>query len=403
SVPAPPSRVPAPPSRGPMPPTPAPPSARPIPPPPSASPRPPPVRLQLEEPSPIASTPMSGSELSAADSEPPPSKRPPPPMRSVAPQERAPRRSTRPPAGGLTLEELTTEPYSEVGDLPAPPGLEDRMAIAHGLHRHLAAELTSSTEQPRKARLHYELGHLREFILVDLEEASSHYRKAHGLDSTFEPTIAGLIRVLSLLGQWDSTLSLYDEQVALSANAEDKAGLLFSKAVILQMRLGKLREPRAAYVQALQLAPNEAALLRAVARLARVEKDYPALDQALALQAQATQTDANFAAAHAAERARMIEVQKKNPGQAIEVYQQSFDLDPMASPALIALERLYSSSGQPREHAAILGRRAGLVSNQAAKASALFTAGSLIFESLGDAKDAARYIEAAWKAQPDNL
>lgn len=277
------------------------------------------------------------------------------------------------------------------------------MAIAHGLHRHLAAELTSSTEQPRKARLHYELGHLREFILVDLEEASSHYRKAHGLDSTFEPTIAGLIRVLSLLGQWDSTLSLYDEQVALSANAEDKAGLLFSKAVILEMRLGKLREARAAYVQALKLAPNEAALLRAVARLARVEKDYPALDQALALQAQATQTDANFAAAHAAERARMIEVQKKNPGQAIEVYQQSFDLDPMASPALIALERLYSSSGQPREHAAILGRRAGLVSNQAAKASALFTAGSLIFESLGDAKDAARYIEAAWKAQPDNL
>lgn len=332
--------------------------------------------------------------------------KPHPPRKSVPPPAARPSTpSTRPPAGGLaSLGELTSQPYAGTTGLNSPAvELGDRTTIAKQLVAGLSKDLTETKDKTRRARLHYEIAHLSEISLGDLEEASTHYRKAHHLEPGYEPNVAGLIRVRSLLGQWEATLPLYDEQVALSATPDDKAGLLFCKAVVLETRLEKYAEARLAYTQALKFAPGEASLLRAVARAARRENDFKALDQILAIQAEPGERDAKFSAAHAAERARVLELHPSKTIDPVQIYQQSFDIDPLASAAVIALERLYSASNQAREHVGVLRRRSEIVQNPASRASALAAAGALLAESLGQAAEAAQYFEQASKAQPENL
>jgi tetratricopeptide (TPR) repeat protein len=323
----------------------------------------------------------------------------------VSPAQHPARPSTRPPEGGLaSIGELTSAPYATVlGIRHEKTPILDRRKLAASQLKNLSADLAGTQDKLRRARLHFEIARLNEVVLDDLNEASAHYKKSHKLDAGFEPTVAGLIRVRSLSGKWEATLPLYDEQVALSANPEDKAGLLFCKAVILEARLNKPQEARAAYVEALKFAPSEAALLRSVARVARRDKDFKALDAFLAAQARVGERDKNYSAAYAAERARMAELHGSKNLDPVEIYQQSFDIDPLASAAIVALERLYASSNRAREHVGVLGRRAELVTNPASRASALASAGALLAESLGEASEAAFYYEQAWRAQPENL
>lgn len=263
--------------------------------------------------------------------------------------------------------------------------------------------LTTEKENVRRARLHTEMARLSEVVIDDLEAALRNYQKAHQLDAHFEPAIAGLIRVRARQGQWEGTLQLYDQQVDLTASPEDRAGLLFCKAVILETRLERHQDARADYERALALVPGDVGLLAAVARCARRDQDFKALDGILGGLSTLRGSDASFSAAFLAERARVAEQNRKQASDAIQYYQKALETDPLATAAILALERLHGTHKRPRDHVALLTQRAKLLEEASSRAAALASAGTLLAESLGEPTEAAALFEMAWAAQPQNL
>ncbi len=300
---------------------------------------------------------------------------------------------------------LSTKAYSRVvGDARVTaPSLSDRVASARDLVKLCEKALTTEKEKNRRARLHAEIGRLSEIVLDDVESAVSHFQKAHGFDPTFEPAIAGLLRVRSRLGQWEGTLALFDQQIEITAAPEDKAALLYAKAVVLEERLGRPQDARGDYEKALSLVPGQVALLMAVARCARRDQDYKALDQLLGGLSQQRGEDVALAAAHTAERGRVAEHHRKQAGEAAQYYQKALVADPMATAAIYALERLLAIHKRSRDQVDLLNRRAGLVEEPVSRAASLASAGAILAETLGEPAEAAQYFELAWSADRKNV
>ncbi len=300
---------------------------------------------------------------------------------------------------------LASKAYSRVvaDSRVVAPGLDDRKNAAQEMRALCEHALSETTEKSRKSRLLHEIARLEEVVFVDHTRALESFQKAHVLDPSFEPALEGLIRLRSALGQWEGTLSLLDEQVALTATAVDKAALLFSKATILEEHLNRLSDARMDYERALTLAPNDGAILQAVARCARRDQDWKSLDASLTIQAKETDDDVALGAVRWAERARIAEQFRKKSNEAAELYEKSFDVDPLASAAIYALERIFIIAKRPRDQVALLEKRAELVDEPAVRAAALAHAGAILANSLREPAEAAQFYERAWEAAPDNL
>lgn len=300
---------------------------------------------------------------------------------------------------------LSAKAYSRVvGDVRlTAPSLSDRVASAQEVVKLCEKALTTEKEKNRRARLHTEIARLSEVVLSNVEAAAQNFQKAHGYDPSFEPAIAGLLRVRARQGQWEGTLPLFDQQIELTASPEDKAALLFTKAVVLEERLQRPQEARGDYEKALALVPNQVALLLAVARCARRDQDWKTLDHLLAGLAQPRGTDVALSAAHMAERARVAEHHRKQPGEAVQFYQKALSTDPMATSAIYALERLYAVQKQTRDHVSLLNTRARLLEEPTSRAAALANAGALLAETLDEPAEAAQLYEFAWSAEPTNV
>jgi tetratricopeptide (TPR) repeat protein len=300
---------------------------------------------------------------------------------------------------------LSTKPYSRVvGDVRlTAPSLSDRAASAQEVVKLCEKALTTEKEKNRRARLHTEIARLSEVVLSNVEAAAQNFQKAHGYDPTFEPAISGLLRVRARQGQWEGTLPLFDQQIELTASPEDKAALLFTKAVVLEERLKRPQDARSDYEKALSLVPNQVALLLAVARCARRDQDWKSLDHLLAGLSQPRGADVGLSAAHMAERARVAEHHRKQPGEAVQFYQKALSTDPMATSAIYALERLYAVQKQTRDHVSLLSTRARLIEEPASRAAALASAGALLAETLDEPAEAAQLYEFAWSAEPTNV
>lgn len=300
---------------------------------------------------------------------------------------------------------LAARPYSRViADARIlAPSLEDREATAKQLIDECEQGLLREKEKSRRARLHYEVARLTESSLGDLSAALKNYQKAHALDATFEPTIAGQIRVRSLLGQWEGTLPLFDEQIALTARPEDRAGLLFCKAVVAERRLGREAEARADYEKALALVPDDAALLSAVVRCAERDQDASALDHLHSRQAETAAHEPGLSAARLSERARKAEHLRKKPSEAAQFYAQAFQQDPLASPAALALERLLITTKNPADQAKLLTRRAALLRDPRLRSSTLAAAALVLADQLDEPAAGAKLMEEAWEADPSHV
>lgn len=279
-------------------------------------------------------------------------------------------------------------------------GVANRAEAARVLVDLCAKRLADTKDAVRRARLHYEMARLLEYPLAEPEEAAKHYRQALAGVADHEPTIAGLRRVLLHLGRHAEALPLFDAQIRLTARGEDKAALLYEKGRLLEDRLDKKTEARAAYEAALELSPADASVLRAVARCQRRARAWSNLDATLERLAQVAGGDARLRAAHIAQRARLTEVHQSDATLATELYQQSFATEPATSGALRDLQRLHEGHRRYRDLIAALEAQVEASKDPAVKATSLYRVARVYADRLGDLKEAVRALESASQLEP---
>ncbi|HSC88500.1 MAG TPA: hypothetical protein VLC09_14555 [Polyangiaceae bacterium] len=282
---------------------------------------------------------------------------------------------------------------------PTAESVFERKAAAQALIDVLRVQLESAKDKSRRGRLHYEWARLLEEPLGDLAGALEHYQKAHEATPEHEPSIVGARRVRLRRGEYEAALPWFDAQLRLARTPLARAELAYEKAMWLEGPLGRPGEARKALEAARELSPHDAALQRALSRARRRDQAWVELERSLEAQAQDADEDAGLSAARLAERARLVEVKRRDLDGAAALLQSAFGKASGATVALSDLERLHGAQ-RPHELAALLEEKVRLSQDPQVRAAVLVRLARVHVDRLGELDAGARALERAHAEQP---
>jgi len=272
---------------------------------------------------------------------------------------------------------------------------EDRLAAARELVALCENELKETRDRGRRARLHYECARLYEAPIFDLDLALDHYQQARALAAQHGPTSSGLRRVRFLRGEWEAALKALAEELELAPGPSERGALHFLRGQLLEQRLHRPADARAAYAQALAQLPSDGATLRALLRAARRDKKTLEARSLLDRLAEAAASDPPLQAARLATRARVTELGGGEVTEALAFYERAIQTDPMASASLAHAERIYAKTGAHQKLAELSERRVDLLASPRRRAAALVSAAEVNAERLGNRAHAQKLLERA--------
>ncbi|MBN1609416.1 MAG: tetratricopeptide repeat protein [Polyangiaceae bacterium] len=283
------------------------------------------------------------------------------------------------------------------------PDLSDRAGVCREMIALCTAQLDGCGDPNRCARLHYECARLYETPLCELDAALDHYGKARALRSQHLPTLAGLRRVLMLKGDWEAATKTLAEEIDLTESPEERAALLFERALIFEERLNQGAEAAASYQAALGQARGDASILRALSRARRRDGNHAALRDVVDAQASLAQDDPALLAARLSQRGRITERYTQAAEEACVFYERAVEADVMASGALWQAARLRGARGQFAELVALERRRVETLSDPGLRAAVLCRTADVLSEHLGDTAGAIVLLEQAAQEVPGDL
>ena len=172
--------------------------------------------------------------------------------------------SSAPPPG--PEDEPGLEAPADVDALVAaavPASAEAELAL---YEQELASGGKSQQDIQRSARLLHEMACLRERQLGNAREAGRLYTQSLTADPTLLPNTWALYRLFSARGAWDNLLRLLEAEIRFAPlpTARDRADVMVEKGRLLEDRLARPDEARAAYRAALQTDPGHPAALLAL-------------------------------------------------------------------------------------------------------------------------------------------
>jgi tetratricopeptide (TPR) repeat protein len=261
-------------------------------------------------------------------------------------------------------------------------------------------ELAQSPKPARAGRLHYECARLFEWPLRETLRAAEHFQKAHALTPDHLPSVRGARRTLVASKRPQLALALFDAEVKLTSDPQQKAVLLYEKGLLLEDALGQRREAREAYQTGLDLDPANTSLLKAVERAEIAAKAWESLDKTYERAANAVTGDPRLKAAVIAERARIVEARRGDVRGATELYRLALETDSRTTAAIHALKRLCFGEERFGDLVAVLAHEAELVTDPSARALAFYRAGRVLSDRLGALDKAAEAFEGAARETP---
>jgi tetratricopeptide (TPR) repeat protein len=352
---------------------------------------------------PVAAVPVVAAPVAPVTATPMPLASKPPPFHPVSP-------ATATPVGQRVPRQPTPVPRS-----PTPIPAVDPSTIARDLeHAHpenhaetaremIAAfekELAQSPKPARAGRLHYECARLFEWPLRETLRAAEHFQKAQALTPDHLPSVRGARRTLVASKRPQLALALFDVEVKLTSDPQQKAVLLYEKGLLLEDALGQRREAREAYQAGLDLDPANTSLLKAVERAEIAAKAWDSLDKTYERAANAVTGDPRLKAAVIAERARIVEARRGDVRGATELYRLALETDSRTTAAIHALKRLCFGEERFGDLVAVLAHEAELVTDPSARALAFYRAGRVLSDRLGALDKAAEAFEGAARETP---
>ncbi|HSD88479.1 MAG TPA: tetratricopeptide repeat protein [Kofleriaceae bacterium] len=272
--------------------------------------------------------------------------------------------------------------------------------------RDLSVTLTKQAEQSqephRRAVVLYRLGHIQDErlslrsesieALVDAAEASPH-----------DPLVLDeLARGYELAEKFDKLADTLGALVDLAPDKRDRVALLHRLGQVLE---GPLADPERAvqrYQQALSLEPTSVPVLQALGRLLATRKQWAALVDMHANEANATDNAERAANAHA-RIAEVFEVQLRDPGEAVNHHARALALVPGFATSFKALTRLYLQLDRHRELVELLERAISEAKLQSLKIAYLMKVGSVWEDSLGDPVQALHAYRRVQELAPEDL
>ena len=402
------------------------------------------IQIELDD----ASVPPPVHEKPATDAEkkvPPPKA---PPLSKAAPKASPPpktapatfMKSTTKPKPPISFEptmELSIEfpPPADAGKIPLPPSeprKEPRPSpevLIEALRRCVSAksekgiggpggdavdraksiiaacegEVSSITDKPRSARLHFEAAQCYELFIDDESKALQHYQKSLELMPELLPALRGARRLQMTQKNYPAALKLLETEIELQGEPKYKALLHCVKGRIYEDFLHQQTKARQSYQKALELSPGTPWVIETLKQVEQKAKNWPGTIDLAVQAADAISADPKYRAVLIAERARLLDTRTKNAAAAAEAYSYAMRTDLEVQGVRGPLKRLLYTQARWQELIELWERDIAASRDPEARSSALLHVAGIYAERLGDRGKAVETLERAHRGEPANL
>ncbi len=371
--------------------------------------------------------PADAADQPPADAAQPPAAAADQPPADAADQPLADAAAQPPPADAVDEVEVDIDAPEEPAGQPRPPvtlapdaaGADQPLPVAGGpgsqpapfdprqaptwqaLLAEYDRELAAIGEVPAAAALHYESGRIWEEKLAQPRNAWQSYNRAFQLAPQLLPNIRSARRLASQVGNWNVSVQIIDSELQACTDKRLEAHLLHSKGLILEEKLGKLDEARAAYEAARAAEPDNLEVLRQLERLAITTGDWQAVlqirDELLArLDDPGAIIQLLLASAH------LQQVVFNDDKQAERYYEQVLERDPDNRIALRSMRQVFADSRRWEKLLGTLFKEAELTAEPAEATNLYYQAARIYREQLGDEDNALAALERALGLSPED-
>lgn len=238
---------------------------------------------------------------------------------------------------------------------PHPLSAEQIQELLEAFER----EAKALGNDPAAARLHHEMGLLREGLLKNPRQAAGCYQRAYQLSRKFVSNLRAARLLFSEVGNWEMVAQLLDAEASGSATDSERLALMLEKARVLENRLGKSDDAFAILLQCRERWGDQLPLLNALEAALATRGDAAGLKDAHVALAGAVQ-DPALSAVHLVAAARLSENALGQPSDAADLFRKAFAVQRRDSAVLAAIELLAERKGDRDELLASLEAQAEL-------------------------------------------
>ncbi len=294
------------------------------------------------------------------------------------------------------------------GDLGALHGWQraaERAGRYEELVEALREEARLSDRPGHAAALLHRVGEVYAEHLGDEAAAIKSFRQALEADPRHKPALMSLGRVYYRLGRWEELVEMHRRELEVTPQGPQAVSLLLRMGEIFRERLGRVTEALGCYRRALELDPAGGPALTVLITELRQRGQWAALRDVLELALREGEV-ARSPRELARLRTTLGEIlldHLEDPAAARVQFEAALELAPGYEPALDGLLRLLTETGEWEELARRLERFAARIDDDRRAGNALFRAGEIWRDRLGEPLEATRCFEETLARRPGDV
>lgn len=292
---------------------------------------------------------------------------------------------------------------ADPGNMSAIRGLDrvfNRTGRYQDLLENLERQVTLAATPRQKINLYNRIAGIYDEEFLDHEKAASVLEQILELDAGHEGAMTELMRHYRALDRWDDVIELYDKSLRVCTENERRVQLLLAQGRVL-LDFGSPERARLAYENVLQIEPDNASALEALAQVRAATGDaMAALSAVESLAEKATEP------AQKAERwiraAKILEEHGDKDG-AIVRYKKALDAQPDNAEAGTALRGAYLARGDAQSAVDLIAREIEGTEGELARARLYTELAGLKQSRLNDTDGARQAAKKSLDLDPTNV
>jgi tetratricopeptide (TPR) repeat protein len=299
------------------------------------------------------------------------------------------------------LEVVLAEDPKNLDALRALDRLFSKTGRFQDLLDNLEAQVSQAATPRQKITLWERVAGIHDEEFLNHEKAAEAWEQVLAIDSAHEGAITALIRHYRALDRFENVASLYERHLKLVADADRQLELTLALGRVLMEQIGSPERATKAYEKALEINPEHAGALEALARIRESSGDA---DAALAaIEQLAEKASSKEAKAEQYLRAAKLLEGRGDRDGAIERYKLALDANPSDITAAAALRHAYLSRGDVNAALQLLEREMQETEGDRAKAKLLGEMATLARDRLKDDKRAEEAAKRSIGYDPTNV
>ena len=255
---------------------------------------------------------------------------------------------------------------SHLGALKGLDRIFNRTERYKELLENLERQVEVAATPRQKITLWERIAALHDEEFLDHESAASALENVLAIDAANDAALTSLARHYRALDRWDDVVKLLSRHAQAVGEGARAVDLLAARAKVLAEQIGSPERAMRAFEQVLDLSPDHAGALEALARLREISGDAHAAVAAIeALAAKAQTPEAK--AEQWLRAARLLEARGDKDG-AIERYKLALDANPRDLAASLALRNAWAARGDATSVVGLIERELSSAEGDLAKA-----------------------------------